>query len=77
MHVYVLIQTRSWRSLISDSSSPDIAATDLRQSFMATAYDAVWALALSAHQSHTHNGDLNEDFLALSFRGTSVSNSST
>ena len=50
--------------------------SNLRQSLLATAYDAVWSLALSCHTrrgSHTQHEDLSEDIQALTFRGVAVS----
>ena len=56
------------QSSVEDSS--------LRQSLLATAYDAVWSLALSSHTrrgNHTQHKDLSEDIQALMFRGVAVS----
>ena len=50
--------------------------SSLRQSLLATAYDAVWSLALSSHTrrgSHTQHEDLSKDIQALKFRGVAVS----
>ena len=50
--------------------------SSLRQSLLATTYDAVWSLALSSHTrrgSHTQHEDLSKDIQALKFRGVAVS----